>query len=558
MELTSRTNATATVISPGASNPEDSDSGQLKPRVYPRGWRLHTLTAGLCLSMLLSTLETTIVSTSLVSMANELQGFSQAGWVITAYFLTYTGFLVIYAKLSDIFGTKLLILIAVTLFAIFSIACGASSTMLQLIIFRSIQGVGGSGIYSLVTVMTPLMVPPAKYPTYIAIISSVFVISSVLGPLLGGAISDHTTWRWVFWLNGPGGAIALVLLSISIPFSFPYPGPARFFSTLVSERAWRRVDVLGAFASLAASILLVFALEQAGVEYPWNSAPIIACFVLSGFGWIIFIGWERRLSMKKSVCEPMFPWRLACNRFVLGLLLNAFLTGFPFMAAIITIPQRFQVVNGTTAVDAGIRMLPLLLCSPVATVLASLLLSKLRLPPLYVLLGGCSLQTLGVGLFSSLDSFNLDAPSFQYGYQVLMGCGFGLNLSTVLMMVPLVVKQRDMAVTMGAATQIRVLGGTIGLAVCSALLSNHVASQTSGFLTLGQQSALLQSFQNVRGLPLELQVRIRQVYAAGYSQQMRVMLYFCIASLVSLILLFEWPPRKLQTTEDGEIVAPKD
>jgi hypothetical protein len=121
--------------------------------------------------------------------------------------------------------------------------------------------------------------------------------------------------------SGPGGAIALVFLSISIPFSFPYPGPARFFSTLVSERAWRRVDFLGAFTSLGASILLVFALEQAGTEYPWNGAAIIASFVLSGVGWVVFISWERRLSLRDSVCEPMFPWRLACNRFVLGLLL---------------------------------------------------------------------------------------------------------------------------------------------------------------------------------------------------------------------------------------------
>lgn len=121
--------------------------------------------------------------------------------------------------------------------------------------------------------------------------------------------------------SGPGGAIALVFLSISIPFSFPYPGPARFFSTLVSEKAWRRVDFFGAFASLAASILLVFALEQAGVEYPWNSAAIIASLVLSGVGWVVFIGWERAVSIRNSLCEPMFPWRLACNRFVLGLLL---------------------------------------------------------------------------------------------------------------------------------------------------------------------------------------------------------------------------------------------
>ncbi|KAH6855892.1 major facilitator superfamily transporter [Chaetomium sp. MPI-CAGE-AT-0009] len=549
---------TAAVADTRLIKSDDNDGPQIQPKLYPVGWRLHALTAGLCLSMLLSTLETTIVSTSLVSMANDLQGFGQAGWVVTAYFLTYTGFLVIYAKLSDIFGTKLLILCAVALFTVFSLACGTSSTMLQLIVFRALQGIGGSGIYSLVTVITPLMVPPAKYPTYISIISSVFAISSVLGPLLGGAISDHTTWKWVFWLNGPGGAVAIILLSISIPFSFPYPGPARFLSTLVSEKAWKRIDYLGAFSSLAASVLLVFALEQAGVEYPWRSAPIIVCFVLSGIFWMVFIGWERALSRKASSCEPMFPWRLACNRFVLGLLLNAFLTGFPFMAAIITIPQRLQVVNGTGAVDAGIRMLPLLLSSPIATILASLLVSKLRLPPLYVLLAGCSLQTLGVGLFSSLDSFNLEVPSFQYGYQVIMGCGFGLNLSTVLMMVPLVVKQTDMPVTMGAATQIRVLGGTIGLAICSALLSNHVTSETSKLLSPGQQVALLASSQSIRGLPLDVQIQVKQVYAMGYNQQMRVMLYFCIASLVSLTLLAEWPPRRLRTTEDGEIAPPKN
>ncbi|KAK4125841.1 MFS general substrate transporter [Parathielavia appendiculata] len=538
-------------------NLEDNEPQQLKPKIYPKGWKLHALTAGLCLSLLLSTLETTIVSTSLVSMVNEFQGFGQAGWVATAYFLTYTGFLVIYAKFSDIFGTKVLILGAITLFAVFSIACGVSNNMLQLVIYRSIQGIGGSGIYSLVTVMTPLMVPPAKYPTYIAIISSIFAISSVLGPLLGGFISDHTTWRWVFWLNGPGGALAIFLISISIPFNFPYPaGPSRFFSTFVSQKAWSRVDFLGAFASLATSILLVFALEQAGVEHPWNSAAVIASFVLSAVFWVVFVGWERSLSNRGSICEPIFPWRLACNRFVLGLLLNAFLTGFPFMAAIITIPQRFQVVNGTTAINAGIRMLPLLLCSPIATVVASLLLSNLRVPPLYVLLVGCSVQTLGVGLFSSLDPSSLDVPSFQYVYQVIMGCGFGLSLSTVLMMVPLVVKHGDMAVTMGAATQIRVLGGTIGLAISSALLSNHVTSQTAGFLTSAEQAALLKTSQSIRQLSSELQVSVREIYAAGYNQQMRVMLYFCVASLTSLVLLVEWPPRRLQTSDDGEIAVP--
>ncbi|KAK0722635.1 major facilitator superfamily transporter [Lasiosphaeria miniovina] len=538
----------ARIPEPAASDGADQE----KQRVYLTGWRLHTLTAGLCLSLLLSTLETTIVSTSLVSIVNALDGFSQSGWVVTAYFLTYTGFLVVYAKLSDIVGCKLLIMFAVAVFTVFSIACGLSSSMLLLIVFRAFQGVGASGIYSLVTVMTPLLVPPAKLAIYIAVVSSVFAMSSVLGPLLGGAITDHTTWKWVFFLNGPAGAVAIILLAVSAPLSFPYRRrPGGFLDALVAERAWRRVDALGAVASLAASILVVFALQQAGVAYPWRSAPVVACFVLAGLLWAGFVAWERRLSLRVGgVCEPMFPWRLARNR-------NAFLTGFPFMAAIINIPQRLQTVNGTTAIEAGLRMLPLLLCSPFSTALAGVAVSKLRLPPLYVLVVGGVLQTVGVGLFSSLDQHGPDIQPAQYGYQIIMGFGFGFNLSTILMMAPMVVQLKDMAVVMGWLTQIRVLGGTIGLAVCSALLNNHITSETSAFLSADQTGALLQSFQNIHALAPDVQDRVRAVYETGYSGQMRAMLYFCAAALLSLALLAERRPRRLQTADDGEFVPPE-
>ncbi|KAK4197310.1 major facilitator superfamily transporter [Triangularia verruculosa] len=528
------------------------DNAAVKIKDYPKGWRLHALTAGLCLSLLLSTLETTIVSTSLVSMTTALGGFGQASWVVTGYFLTYTGFLVIFARLSDFLGTKLLIMVALFFFTVFSIACGSSQSMLQLIIFRSLQGVGGSGIYSLVSVMTPLMVPPAKYATYITIISSVFAISSVLGPLLGGVIADGGTWRWVFWLNGPAGILALAIIFNSIPFTFPYAtsdsNAEGYLTRLQKQKVWKRLDYFGAFTSLAASILLVFALEQASTVYAWNSAPIITSFTLSGAGWVAFILWERHLSLRherkggKQGYEPLFPWRLACNRFVLGLLLNAFLTGFPFMAAIITIPQRMQVVNHLSAVQAGIRMLPLLLCSPVATALSGFMLSKLRLPPLYMLLAGCILQAVGVGLFGWLQTGGVgEIPASQYGTQIIMGFGFGFNLGTLLMMVPLVVKQEDMPVTMGAVSQIRVLGGTIGLAVCSAVLSSHVNAIPQGSSHTSHMSERWE---------------YTQAYADGYTQQMRAMLYFCFAALVSLLLLAERHPRKLQTREDGELAAP--
>lgn len=195
------------------------------------------------------------------------------------------------------------------------------------------------------------MVPPQKYPTYISIISSTFAISSVLGPILGGAITDRTTWRWVFFFkyvhrgpspscltrsftlrnrsdsgalpvySGPGGVLAAALLALSIPFGFPYGKSSSFLQSLASDNTWRRIDFVGAFVSLGASILMIFALEQGGVAYPWRSGTIISIFILSGALWVGFVYWERKLSKRNGTCEPIFPWRLAHNRFGMGLLL---------------------------------------------------------------------------------------------------------------------------------------------------------------------------------------------------------------------------------------------
>ncbi|CZR35868.1 uncharacterized protein FPRO_00009 [Fusarium proliferatum ET1] len=520
-----------------------SSDNATKQKVYHTGWRLHALTSALCLSLLLSTLETTIVSTALVSIVDALEGFNMAGWIVTSYLVTYTGFLIIYSKLSDIFGCKLMLLLAITIFTVFSMACGASDSMVPLIVFRAFQGMGGSGIYSLSTIMVPLMVPPDKYATYISIMSSTFILSSVLGPILGGAITDHTTWRWVFYFNGPGGALAAVLLAFSVPFNFPYGESDQFFHSLASKQMWKRVDFVGMAVSLAASILIIFALEQGGVAYPWGSGAIVSTFVLSGVFWIAFVAWERLLSSRDGVREPMFPWSLVHNRFVMGLLLNGFFTGFPFMAALINIPQRFQTVNTTSAINAGIRTLPLLLLSPLATAINGILVSKLGVPPLYTLFLGGSLQTIGVGLYSSLKS-STSIASAQYGYEAIMGLGFGFNLSTILMMVPLVVTEKDLAVTMGSVTQIRVLGGTIGLAVCSALLINHIKREAVKFLTAEQVAQILLSSENIGMLSPETQSRIRVLYADASSEQMRVMLYFSIASILSLVLLVERQPRR--------------
>ncbi|KAJ4327838.1 hypothetical protein N0V84_001648 [Fusarium piperis] len=194
-----------------ASSPVTEDQNK-----YLQGWRLWALTIAyvspsrsyqlltlesLWISLFLSTLETTIVSTSLVSITNALNGFILRDWIVTSYLLTYTGFLTIYAKLSDIFGKKTMLLLAIAIFTVFSGLCGAANGMVELIILRAFQGIGASGIFSIIMTLAPTLISLNQYGKYMAIFSTLFIVANVLGPVLGGVISQHSDWRWVFLLK---------------------------------------------------------------------------------------------------------------------------------------------------------------------------------------------------------------------------------------------------------------------------------------------------------------------------------------------------------------------
>jgi MFS family permease len=231
---------------------------------------------------------------------------------------------VIFAKTSDIFSRKSLLLLGLILFTTFSIACGVAQTMTQLIIFRAFQGIGGSGIYSMVSVIASEMVPLEKLGTYMAIFSSVFVVSSVLGPILGGVINDHSSWRWVFLLNAPAGAMAIALVMWVLPSEYPYvkTKEGRGWRNLFEGERWKRLDWVGTTLSLAGSILLCFALEEAGTVYAWGSAVIIVTLVISGVCWVAFVFWERVIEKNgNSKQEAILPWRLVSHRISGGVLL---------------------------------------------------------------------------------------------------------------------------------------------------------------------------------------------------------------------------------------------
>lgn len=518
------------------------------PPVYIIGWRLYAIISGLCMSLFLSTLETTIVSTSLVSITNALHGFEQRDWIVTSYLLTYTGFLIIFAKFSDVLGRKFVVLLSLAIFTIFSIVCGVITSMVQLIIFRAFQGVGASGIYAMVNVINPELVPSDKWGNIVAGTSLVLVFSSVLGPVLGGVINNHSSWRWVFLLNAPTGAFATALLAFLLPSNFPHQGRGVNQPSMrdkFSGAAIARLDFVGAAVLLAASILLVFGFEEAGSRYPWNSPIVISTIVCGGSLFLAFIACEYVVGKPKYPQEPVFPLRLLKDRHFVGLFLTAFFTGLPFMTALINLPQRFQAVHGLTSFAAGVHTLPLLLSSPLAAAVSGPLTTKMDVPPFYLLLFGTCMQILGVGLASSVTP---DRLRDLLGIEAIMGFGFGMTLVTVLIYVPFLVdRRRGLAVSMGAVTQFRTLGGTIGLAVGATILNNHLASSLPNHLTPSEMQSISDSVQFMDSLPAPTRTAVRSVFSEGYNKQLRTMLYFSVAVLVSLTLMWD---RNLKRARD--------
>ncbi|KND87579.1 putative MFS-type transporter YusP [Tolypocladium ophioglossoides CBS 100239] len=521
---------------------------------YIRGWRLWVLTAALWISLFLSTLETTIVSTSLVSITNALNGFILRDWLVTAYLLTYTGahpslkdifdprlsgvgFLTIYAKFSDVFGRKTMLLLALAIFTIFSALCGASDNIIQLIIFRAFQGLGASGIYAMVMVIAPSLVPPAKYGKYMAIVSTVFIVASVLGPVLGGVINTRSSWRWVFLLNIPGGVVSFVLIAIGLPASEASSKltMVQVLRSKMQRSMWARINVLGMTLLLASSVLLVFALEEGGTRFPWDSGAVVSTLVLAIVLGIAF-----------AVCrqEAVFPPSICKDRLLAAMLLTAFFIGFPFVSIVVNIPQRAQAVYALSPVDAGLALLPLLLTSPVATALSGLLTGNAKVPPFYLIIVASIFQVVGVGLTCSLPTDTTSLPIAQYGFEVLMGIGFGLGLTTLLTFARVVVPETNLAVMMGAITQVRVLGGTISLAICATILNNHLAPKLDQIVTPEEAAAIFESLSAIKNLTSTQQDAVRKVFAEGYNQQNIFMTALTALALVTSCFLWEKTPRK--------------
>ena len=407
--------------------------------------------AGVLLGLLLSSLDQTIVGTALPKIIADLHGFNHYSWVVTAYLLTSTTAVPIFGKLSDIFGRKWIYISGIIVFLFGSILCGAAHSMTQLILFRGLQGIGGGIMAANAFAIIGDIFPPAQRGKWQGITSSVFGLSSVVGPALGGWITDVSSWRWVFYINIPIGILALAVLV----FSFPYFRPSG---------VKRVIDWAGVATLILAVVPLLLALTWAGGQYSWGSPQVIGLLLFAVAMFSVFALAESR------AVEPVLPLELFRNRiFVVGAIVM-FVTGLALFGATLYIPLFVQGVIGRSAASSGAILTPFMLALIVGSTTSGQLISRRGRYKINALVG-TAVMIVGMWLLSRMGVGTTNGTVIRN--MIVTGFGTGLTFPVFTIAVQNAFPITRLGVVTSATQFFRQIGGTLGTAVMGSLLTSH-------------------------------------------------------------------------------------
>ncbi|HLH25372.1 MAG TPA: MDR family MFS transporter [Chloroflexota bacterium] len=492
--------------------------------------------SGLLLGMLLGALDQTIVATALPTIVGDLGGLEHLSWVVTAYLLASTASTPLWGKLGDLYGRKRVYQTTIVLFLVGSALCGLSRTMWHLILFRGLQGLGGGGLIVTSQAIVADVVSPRERGRYQGIFGSVFGVTSVAGPLLGGFFVDHLSWRWVFYVNLPIGVVALVVTGLTLP--------------ALARHIQHRIDYAGTALLAAATTCAVLFTTFGGSVYPWASPPVVGLAVAAVVLGVLFVIVERRAA------EPVLPLALFRRRVFALASAISFVVGFALLGTTTFLPLFLQVVQGVSPTLSGLRMVPLMAGLLVTSIGSGQLISRWGRYKLFPIVG---LATMAVGLYllSRMDAAT--SAVLTSAYMLVLGLGLGLVMQVLIIAVQNAVDYRDLGAATSGATFFRSIGSVFGVALFGAIFNNLLGANMQRFLPPGAAApgagldVAATDPATLAQLPPAIHSGFVQAYAASLQPVFLAAVPFALLGFLLALALPEVPLRQTAgATDPGE------
>ncbi|MGH2935466.1 MAG: MDR family MFS transporter [Gaiellaceae bacterium] len=486
--------------------------------------RKRVIFSALMLVVLLASLDQTIVSTALPTIVGDLGGINHLSWVVTAYLLASTVTGPLYGKFGDLYGRKGVLQAAIVLFLAGSALCGIAQNMAELIGFRAIQGLGAGGLIVVAIAVIGDVIPPRDRGRYQGLFGAVFGVSTVVGPLLGGFFVDNLSWRWIFYVNLPVGAIAFAVIG------------ATFHSR--PERVQHAIDYLGAALLAGGLACLVLFTSLGGTTLAWSSPKSIALAAVGTVLLALFPFAERRAA------EPILPLSLFRSRIFVVSSAIGFIIGCALFGSVTFLPLFLQIVRGKSPTSSGLQLTPMMAGLLLTSIVSGQLISKLGKYRVFPIVG-TAVMAVGMALLSQL---NVNTTVLETAlYMLVVGLGLGMVMQVLVLAVQNAVEPRVMGVATSGSIMFRQIGGSVGIAAFGAIFSNRLHANLAKALPPGVHGPSTVAPATVKTLPPHLHSIYTHAFASSLHPVFLVGAIIAVLSFVLTWFLTEVPLRK--TTE---------